>query len=282
MRCAWQAYLMLLPFWMRNDVDRLGSDTLQELRLRIGYKPEMKCISGPQYLDQSVTADDLIYCVNAASKYSPWAAKTISQGFITASGGHRLGICGCSTVLDGKLTGFSRITSICIRVARDFPGIANKLASMNGSVLIIGQPGGGKTTLLRDLIRVKSDKEEGSIGVVDERMELFPLWQDKLCFHAGKHADVMSGCPKSQAIDSLIRCMSPGVIAVDEITASNDCDALLRAGWCGVTLYATAHARNKQDLYNRSVYKPLVEKELFDNLITLRPDKSWYVERIHT
>ena len=280
MRCAWQAYLNLLPFWMRKDVDRLGSETLQELRLRLGLVPELICANGSKCVGQPVSADDLKYCINAASGYSPWSAKTVSHGFITALGGHRLGICGTATVPDGNMSGIGNVTSLCIRVARDFPGIAQSLSNVNGSVLIIGRPGGGKTTLLRDLIRVKSDTEDGSIGVADERGELFPMWQGNICFSAGKRTDILSGCPKAQAIDALLRCMSPNTIAVDEITAEDDCAALLRAGWCGVKLYATAHASNKQDLYTRKVYKPLMENNLFDTLIILQPDKTWQAERI--
>jgi len=280
MRCAWQAYLNLLPLWMRQDVDRLGSDTLQELRLRLGIPPELVRSNGSVFLSRPITADDLIYCVNAASRYSPWSAKTVSSGYITAQGGHRLGLCGSATVIDGTLSGISNVTSLCIRVARDFPGIAQKLSHIKGSVLIIGSPGGGKTTLLRDLIRIKSEQEGINVCVADERGELFPVWQNQLCFSTGKRTDILSGCHKVQAIDTLLRCMSPQIIAVDEITAEEDCVALLRAGWCGVRLYATAHAQSIKDLHTRRVYKPLVESNLFDTLITLQPDKSWYAERI--
>ena len=41
MRCAWQAYINLLPLWMRPDVDKLGRDHLQELRLRMDRPPEL-------------------------------------------------------------------------------------------------------------------------------------------------------------------------------------------------------------------------------------------------
>ena len=41
MRCAWQAYLNLMPHWMRCEVDKIGREALQELRLRIGSEPEL-------------------------------------------------------------------------------------------------------------------------------------------------------------------------------------------------------------------------------------------------
>ncbi len=280
MRCAWQAFLNLLPVWMRREVDKLGADTLQELRLRIGLPPELVAGKDMIRLNSTVNAEDLQFCINAASQYSPWAAKTVARGFLTAAGGHRIGICGDAVVQDGKMTGIRSATSICLRVARDFPGIARSAANIRGSILIIGAPGSGKTTLLRDLIRQKSNLNNSSISVVDERCEVFPLAAGKYCFPTGNRTDILSGSGKVQGIDAVLRSMSPGIIAVDEITASEDCEALLHAGWCGVELIATAHASSIKDLNNRTIYVPLVKSGIFDTVIILQPDKSWRAERM--
>lgn len=280
MRCAWQAYLNLLPVRIRQEVNRLGRDTLQELRLRLNSPPELITSKGSQWLGQAVTRDDLSFCVNAASRYSPWAAKTAAHGYITAPGGHRVGLCGEATMINGNMTGITAPTSLNLRVARDFPGIAERAAKINGSILILGKPGNGKTTLLRDLIRQKSEHIEGSIAVVDERGELFPYAQDEICFPSGRRTDVLTGCTKTQGIEAVLRNMSPSIIAVDEITAQEDCNALIRAGWCGVQLLATAHAESRADLYARPVYKPIIKSCLFKTLLILQSDKSWRMERI--
>jgi stage III sporulation protein AA len=180
-------------------------------------------------------------------------------------------------VQGSDMTGLRQVTSLCIRVARDLVGIAGKLQCTNGSVLIIGRPGSGKTTLLRDLIRHRSDSGAGSIAVVDERGELFPAGT---AFSRGCRTDILTGCSKGQGIEILLRTMGPATIAVDEITSEGDCDALVKAGWCGVSLLATAHASCKEDLYARPVYKPLVKSHLFDTLVILQPDKSWKAERM--
>ena len=78
----------------------------------------------------------------------------------------------------------------------------------------------------------------------------------------------------------VLRTMNPAIIAVDEITAAEDCDALIHAGWCGVQFLATVHAGNRKDLYSRPVYKPLIKSGLFENLIILQPDQSWRIERM--
>lgn len=280
MNCAWQAYLNILPHWMRAEVDAYGRDDLQELRIRTGLQPEMICRRGSYTVSRRATKEDITFIINAASEYSPWAAGTIKNGYLTAAGGHRIGICGLATVSDKTMLGISVPTSLCMRVARDFVGIGDNAADMTGSVLIIGPPGSGKTTLLRDLIRCKSDRGAGSVAVVDEREELFPSYKGQPCFYPGKHTDILSGCSKAEGIEAVLRSMNPEWIAVDEITGQTDCEALLHAGWCGVNIMATAHAGSLEDLKNRPVYKPMIDKKLFSTVIILRKDKSWTVERI--
>lgn len=280
MQCEWNAFLNLLPPWIREDADRMGKENLQELRLRIGGKAELKCLKDSKWLPRMITEEDISYCVNAASRYSPWAASSVSRGYITARGGHRLGLCGDATVLDGTMKGYRSFSSVCLRVARDFPGIGQELISLTGSSLIIGVPGCGKTTLLRDFIRMQSDIGERTVSVVDERGELFPYGSCGFCFPTGKRTDVLTGCEKLVGINVVLRNMTPEIIAVDEITAGEDCTALLQAGWCGVDILATAHASSKEDLFNRKLYQPIVKSGLFQNLIVLQKDKSYRVERM--
>ena len=272
MKCAWKELLSILPPWLAAEVER--RDMLQELRLRLDSPPELVFPEESQWLRRPVCRADLLFCVNTASRYSPWAAQTMANGYLTAPGGHRIGLCGEAVVNRGVMTGFREITSLCIRVARDFPGIGENAAGLSGSILLIGPPGSGKTTLLRDIIRTISQRE--TVAVVDEREELFPVE-----FRQGaKRMDVLTGCAKAEGIEIALRCMGPSSLAVDEITAEADCEALLRAGWCGVRLLATAHAASLQDLYRRAVYRPLVKAQLFSHVLVLHRDKSWREERM--
>ncbi|MBQ7817212.1 MAG: type IV secretion system DNA-binding domain-containing protein [Oscillospiraceae bacterium] len=274
MKCAWQALLAILPPPMRPEVDKLGREDAQELRLRLDRPPEVVTQSGSRWLPRNVSAQDISFVIQTASKYSPWAASTAAQGYITAPGGHRIGMCGETIVKEDKTVGIRTATSLCIRVARDFPGIAARAAGIGGNILIIGPPANGKTTLLRDLIRQISNSGQ-AVSVVDERGELFPEG-----FEQGRRTDVLTCCSKQQGLDLVLRTMGPSYIAVDEITAESDCRALLKCGWCGVRLLATAHASNLNDLKTRSVYRPLWESQLFDNVLILRQDKTWYTERM--
>lgn len=273
MKCAWKELLAILPPRFRAETDNLGRGGAQNIRFRLGRPPELNCLDGDYWLSDTVSAEDLHYVVNAASRYSPWASETLPQGYITASGGHRLGICGETVIKGGLPFGFRKISSICIRIARDFPGISKDLRNLHGSTLILGAPGWGKTTLLRDLIRQKSDYGD-HVSVVDEREELFPPG-----IQQGRRTEVITGCPKIQGIQIVLRTMEPKIIAVDEITARDDCQALKEAAWCGVALLATAHASSLEDYLHREVYSPLVKQNLFENIVILHPDKSWHLER---
>lgn len=275
MRCAWKELLDILPKWMITDVDALGRSSLQELRLRLDAPPELVSCDSVQRLGRQVSSEDLSYCVNAASRYSPWAAATIAQGFLTVSGGHRIGLCGEAVLKNKEITGIRKVTSLCIRVARDFPGIGSSAAGLRGSMLILGAPGRGKTTLLRDIARQISEKS--TVAVVDERGEIFPSG-----FVRGDRMDVLTGVPKAGGVEMVLRTMGPEWIAVDEITAEEDCRSLLQAQGCGVRLLATAHAGSLDEFRGRPIYKALLDNHVFDYLLILHSDRSYGTERIHT
>lgn len=275
MDCDWESLLSVLPGWMRQEVDDLGRRTLQELRLRQGQPPELVLSGKPWKLVRQVVQEDLQFCINAASGYSPWSVESSSEGYLTLSGGHRMGLCGECVMRDGRPSGFRYLDSLCIRVARDFPNLAPENCVSMGSILILGAPGWGKTTLLRCIARQIARTH--CVSVVDERQELFPKG-----FQRGQRMDVLSGCGKESGIEMVLRCMGPDYIALDEITAEADTQSLVRASGCGVNLLATAHASGKQDLLIRPCYRALLDKGIFDTVILLNRDKSYRWERMES
>jgi stage III sporulation protein AA len=270
----------ILPLWLRKEIVAEQLAQTSELRLRTGQAVEMVCLTGSYWLRQKVTEEDLKFCINMASKYSPWTASTMNEGFITIEGGHRIGISCCWMLEESGRCSIQKMTSLCIRIAKDFGSISGDLCLLHESILILGRPGSGKTTLLRDLVREISNHRKGSICVVDERKEVFPMNGNTMCFYPGPRTDVLSGYPKGKGIEMAIRCLSPKVVAIDEITAAEDCAALIEAGWCGVDILATAHASSVDDLFKRPVYKPLLECGLFRICVVMNEDKSWNLERI--
>ena len=258
-----RALMAILPQRMRQE----NYENVQEIRLRMGDPPRLMTDTGLRDLEGTVAAEDLNYVINAASRYSPWNAGTMKDGYLTAPGAHRIGVCG-----DGAGEGLVNLTSVCIRVARDVEGISAGLP-VDGSLLLLGPPGSGKTTLLRDHIRRLS--RNWAVSVVDERRELFPEG-----FSRGENTDVLSGISKPRGIDMVLRSMGPQVIALDEITSRADCEALLRAAWCGVRLVATAHADSVRDLHRRSIYRPLAQMGLFSQAAVLDNRQRWHLEEV--
>ncbi len=272
MKMMYPQLLSVLPPGLREVVAVLPQDVLEELRLRPGRR--LRAVTGGRIaeLEARVKEDDLRYCVNTASRYSPWNAASMARGYLTAPGGHRIGLCG--VYREGKL---QVLTSLCIRVAKDFPGISRGI-STEKSLLILGPPGCGKTTLLRDLIRRIS--QETAISVVDEREELFPGGGGERCFDPGPNTDVLLGCGKAAGIDMVLRSMGPRWIATDEITEESDCAALIRSLRCGVQVVATAHAACAADLLKREVYAPLAHSGVFHDCVVLDRNRQWHMEEI--
>lgn len=274
MKCTQSQLSAFLPPRIRTMIPKERWEDLLEIRMRLGAPPQLVGLREKTELPGPVTGEELQFCVNTASRYSPWSAASIKDGYLTAPGGHRIGICGSWTG-----NGFGSISGLCIRVARDFPGISQGIP-LRDSILVLGPPGSGKTTLLRDMIQRLSKEGGGAVAVVDERCELFPAANGTFVFPPGINTDVLSACAKPIGIPMVLRSMGPAWIALDEITAESDCAALLQAGWCGVRLIATAHASDVSDLISRPVYEPLVKTRLFRTAVVLGRDKSWHMERI--
>lgn len=271
MICAWKELLSILPPWLKAALLPYEKSILQEIRIRVNCPPELVVAGKSLWLSRPAAQEDLRFLINTASRYSPWAATTVSQGYLTAPGGHRIGLCGDAIMKDGSFTGFRTIKSVCIRIARDFPDTIRDQNLAGKSILILGAPGSGKTTLLRDIARKIA--QDSMVCVVDERLELFPDG-----FPQGKKMDILSGCPKSIGIEIALRTMGPACIAVDEITSAADCQALIQAMFCGVSLLATAHAGGMPDFLRRPVYAPLRQTKLFDLFFVLHADKTFHME----
>jgi len=200
---------------------------------------------------------------------------TLKNGFVTVPGGHRLGLCGTAIVKDGEVAGFRDYTSAAFRVARQWKGAADPVmawvrdrAGRPRSTLILSPPGAGKTTLLRDLIRQLASKgpEERTplrVAVADERGEIAACRAGRPAFDLGETSDVLDGCPKDRAAEILVRVMTPEALALDEITGRADVEAMERAAYLGVALFATVHARDFEELAARPLYQKILQTGIF-------------------
>jgi len=212
------------------------------------------------------------------------SAESIKNGFITVSGGHRIGLCGTAVVQNKEISFIKDISSVSVRIAKEFTGIAEKLATeLNmdgkfGNTLIISPPGYGKTTMLRDLIRVLS--RDYRVAVADERGEIAAKNRGIPQFDVGKSTDVLDGTEKSDGAILMLRSMSPDIIAVDEITAEHDINAMKMISNCGVGIIATAHGESKESIMARPLYKELFGLGIFRVIIILNRCSGVFSHRI--
>ena len=176
----WQRIALQLPDWQKEQAE--------ELRLRAGHPMTVLLPRGEQVVGEEavVTQGDIELLCDTVTGYSRYAAaETMARGYITAKGGFRIGLCGTAVVQEGRSTNLRSLSSACVRIAREMPGLADDLAPQlfqDGafrSTLIMAPPGLGKTTLLRDLVRCLSDGAENipahRVALVDERGR-WQLW----------------------------------------------------------------------------------------------------------
>ncbi len=273
---------LLLPHNLRERARELKREeraSCEEFRLRLGYPSSVVMPEGERSMGgDPVTKRELGFVLEAATGASVHSASSrLAEGFITAKGGFRVGLCGAVGLSGGEPGGFTSVSSAAIRISREHKGacvpIIDSVYSGGEvrSTLIISPPGGGKTTLLRDLVRYISDAAGGPrVGLCDERSEIAAFFDGEPTMDVGRRTDVLDGCPKARAVSMLLRSMNPGVIAIDEITAEEDAEAMTRAAHCGVKLIATAHAASRTELAERPIYRALLASGVFEELIIIR------------
>lgn len=269
--------VMLLPPALRKEVRQLSADKraiAEELRLRVGYPMSVVMPGGELDIGCTpVIREHIGGLLDIATRVSAHSFReSVKGGYITARGGYRIGLCGTAVLKDGEADGFRELTSVAVRISKQFIGLSRavwpQLPERFTSTLIISPPGCGKTTLLRDMIRRMSDSGL-RVSLADERSEVAAVWQGEAQMNVGKRTDIIDSCPKSQAVLMLLRAMNPQVIALDEITHPNDIYAIREAANCGVELLATAHAWDENDLYQRPMYKELLDQKIFKNAVII-------------
>lgn len=180
-------------------------------------------------------------------------SKDLVNGFVTLSCGARIGVCGTAVYENGAVKSVKDITCLNIRIPRTVKGASEELIKSvfsDGltSLMIIGPPSSGKTTVIKDLAYQVSDGRLGKyykVCVIDERFEISG---DSSAL--GPNTDIIRGFPKKTAVSMAVRTMSPDVIICDEVALDGETDEIIYGINCGVNFIITAHA-NETDFLTR-------------------------------
>ena len=257
----------------------------EEIRLRVGRDMTVLLPDGETSTGAFIEAEDLETLCDIATEFSRYAAsETLREGFLSVRGGFRVGLCGTAVMKDGVNTNLKQFSSAVVRIGRERRDIAKDLAprlfrdNQFVSALLLSPPGGGKTTLLRDLVRQLSTGVEPHgprrVALIDERGEIAVTVRGRAQMDVGPRTDVLDACPKAVGVPIVLRAMNPEIVAVDEITVPEDVRAISSAAGCGVGLLATVHASASAELLEKPLYRDLLERGIFRLAVRITRDGS--------
>ena len=270
---TWQETIGFLTGCMPRPVARAlmqqQEGSVREIRVRAGGKVRILTAGGEITCACTPTQPQVEQMAEALCEHALYArAEEQRQGFVTLRGGHRMGLCGRVVAQGQSVRALRDISSLCLRVAGQWRGAADALMphlwdeqGRVRSLLIVGLPGMGKTTMLRDLCRLLGASHR--LTLVDERSEIAAVHHGVPQYDVGLHTDVLDGFPRAEGLLTALRVMTPEVLVCDEIGTEADAQAILRIHGCGVPVIASAHGTSWEDLERRPVLRQLLEQGVF-------------------
>ncbi len=282
-------------------------NTVYELRIRINCPIFLKSSTGDYFISYgkiSKSYTDDFYKINKGDIASTIAAltsnsihayeKEIEKAFLTIEGGHRVGLSGDCLYEKNEFKGFKNITSLNIRIARDFINCSNKIikyivknSNSIYNTLIAGIPLSGKTTCIRDLARNLSDGFSNpqfnacDISVIDERGEIAAIHNGVPQFYLGSRTDILSYCMKKEGFSISIRSLAPRIIISDELGSAEDFDIIQYALKSGVSIISTAHASCVEDLFKNIYIKNILISGFIERIIVLNDKTPVSIKQVY-
>lgn len=261
----------VLPYRLYGEIIKklpaLGR--IEEIRCRTNCRVFITSAEGNVELSYIPQKSDMEAMTDKLCGGSLYAHRdTLTEGYITAEGGVRVGICGRASVEGGKIIGIYDVSSLNFRLPSAVFYLGEpvvRLLREGGGVLVYSPPGVGKTTLLRSVARrMSSGSSPIRVCVIDTRGEL------SAGLLLGDTADILLGYPKGKGIEIATRTMNPQLIICDEIGDDREAEAILSAQNSGVPLLASAHADSVNSLLTRRGIRLLHDSEVFANYVGIR------------
>ena len=228
--------------------DRGNRDGLLEVILDLGRKPEARYIDETVILsDREVSDDDILYVTKRISPFGGDNRAGIERSL------HRISAIHNRT---GKVIGLT------IRIGRAVFGtirVIEDLVLSGQSILLLGKPGVGKTTMLREVSRVIADDAQKRVVIVDTSNEIAG---DGDIPHPGiggaRRMQVTSPDQQHRVMIEAVENHMPEVIIIDEIGTELEANAARTIAERGVQLVATAHGNTLENLVQNPTLSDLV------------------------
>jgi stage III sporulation protein SpoIIIAA len=228
-----------LPFFLQENLNQhVYKDQLIEIVLDLGRRPEARFVTGPQYLSQKIISwQDIDYITKRISKFSNENRAGIERTL------HRIScIRNRQFLINGLTCRVGRAVFGTISVIRD-------LLESEKSILILGKPGVGKTTIIREIARVLADEMEKRVIIIDTSNEIAG---DSDIPHSGigraRRMQVAKTELQHQVMIEAVENHMPQVIIIDEIGTELEVLAARTIAEKGVQLVGTTHGNCLENL----------------------------------
>jgi stage III sporulation protein SpoIIIAA len=228
-----------LPFFLQEHLNQHSSkNQLIEIVLDLGRRPEARFISGPEYLSQKIISwQDIDYMTKRISKFSNENRAGIERTL------HRIScIRNRQFLINGLTCRVGRAVFGTISIVRD-------LLESEKSILILGKPGVGKTTIIREIARVLADEMEKRVIIIDTSNEIAG---DSDIPHSGigraRRMQVAKTEFQHQVMIEAVENHMPEVIIIDEIGTELEVLAARTIAEKGVQLVGTTHGNCLENL----------------------------------